>query len=155
MGWSVQDRSSAGFVADMSAARVLQNVPYPVLRISPTADHPSGRAILVAGEGKIEIADAVEKLSGNLVDASGNALKRGDLDMMVLDPSSNIKLVPNTAKPKLSDPITLGRYRISGEICDGKCLAGAMRREPGLRTRPAPISASQGPAARCLRPTRP
>ena len=31
-----------------------------------------------------------------------------------------------------SAPVSLGRWRIAGEICDGKCYAGAMRPGTGL-----------------------
>ncbi len=132
LGWSVQDRSASGFVADMSARGTLHNMPYPVLRIPPDKNHPRGRAILVAGEGKIGIAETVAKLKGVVVDASGSALKRGDLDMLVLDPSGGIKPAPEAAAPLLSAPVALGRFRIAGEICDGKCYAGAMRPGTGI-----------------------
>ena len=34
--------------------------------------------------------------------------------------------------PDLPEDTPLGRWRIAGEICDGKCLAGAMRPGRGL-----------------------
>ena len=34
--------------------------------------------------------------------------------------------------PPLDDAVSLGRWRLAGEICDGKCLAGAMRPGRGL-----------------------
>ena len=131
LGFAVQEPGKGGYGADLTAQGVLQNVPYPVLRIAPSADHPKGRALLVAGDGKIGAGEAVETLKGQVIEATGNMLKRGDLDMMIVD-TSTFKPVASAAPPKLAEAVPLGKWRIAGEICDGKCYAGAMRPGTGL-----------------------
>ena len=131
LGYSVQERGGGGYGEDMTARGVLENMPYPILRI-PAADGKPARAILVAGDGKIGIGEAVTNFKGQLVEATGNMLKRGDLDMMILDPAGSAKPVAGASAPSLAAPVSLGRYRLAGEICDGKCYAGAMRPGTGI-----------------------
>lgn len=130
LGWGMQERGAGNYGDTLATRGVLQMVPYPVLRTAPDATHPNGRAILVAGDGKIGAAETVASAKGQLVEASGAMLKRGDLDMMIIDTAS-VKPV-SSAQPQLSAPVSLGRWRIAGEICDGKCYAGAMRPGTGL-----------------------
>jgi hypothetical protein len=100
---------------------VLALAPYPVLHLA------GGRAVLLAGDGKRGAA-IDPALAGRSVMAKGFVLTRGSIDMLVLagppEPSAN------SVPPPVVEP--LGRWRIAGEICDGKCAAGGMRPGTGL-----------------------
>ncbi|MEO1206652.1 MAG: hypothetical protein AAFV45_09990 [Pseudomonadota bacterium] len=108
---------------------VIQAMPYPVLHARPTERFPEGRSIMLTGQGKRGVQRQAEALNGQVVDASGILLKRGDLDMLQVG-----KLTAAEAD-NVPSPVTredLGRWRMTGEICDGKCVAGAMRPGRGL-----------------------
>ena len=103
---------------------------YPLLHILADADHPRGRVLLLSGEGK-RAAD-VPVLPGP-VEISGNIVRRGSLEMLVADmPAKPLPALPQWQVPAREQ---LGRWRISGEICDGKCYTGAMRPGAGLAHR--------------------
>ena len=56
-------------------------------------------------------------------------IKRGDLDMLQV--AGRIRPMPDAQHLNVEIK-PLGRWRLSGEICDGKCYAGAMRPGNGL-----------------------
>ena len=69
--------------------------------------------------------------ANSVVDATGIVLKRGDLDMLQLAGGRRgLKVTTETDTLPVSEP--LGKWRLQGEICDGKCLAGAMQPGRGL-----------------------
>jgi len=100
---------------------VLTARPYPLLHLD------NGRAILLAEEGKYGAMPAAG-LVGQRVAAEGYVLARGDIAMLVLGAELVVRPGPAPAPPVER----LGRWRITGEICDGKCAAGAMRPGTGL-----------------------
>jgi hypothetical protein len=105
--------------------------PYPFLRVAADRDHPAGRAILLAGDGKVGAQGDATPLDGSQVVARGAALKRGSLDMMVVGSGGfSMPAKPASAPVPAQAPVSRGTWRLSGEICDGKCLGGAMR--PGI-----------------------
>ena len=104
---------------------VVASAPYPTLRL------PGGHVVLLAGEGKRGGQEAAGALEGRQAKASGYMLKRGDLDMLVLGELS----ASPAAAAQLPAPQQLGRWRVSGEICDGKCAAGLMHPGTGLSHR--------------------
>jgi len=107
--------------------------PYPFLRVAADADHPGGRAILLAGDGKIGAQGDAMPLDGTQVVARGAALKRGSLDMLVVGSGGfGVPAAPASAALVAQAPVSRGTWRLSGEICDGKCLGGAMRPGTGL-----------------------
>ncbi len=109
---------------------VVEARPYPVLRIPATAQKPAHRMML-AGEGKQGLQDWANRMEGQSVTLSGAVLKRGDLDMLLVadPPLANPDARTSTAATM---PIPRGRWRLEGEICDGKCYAGAMNPGTGL-----------------------
>ena len=113
----------------------LDTLPYPVLHVTQGSKHiPAGRSLLLTGVGKRGIQARVAKLDGKLVRLKGIALKRGDLDaLQVGGGPKNIVAVDGTTPAIKTLP--LGRWRLKGEICDGKCLAGAMRPGRGMSHR--------------------
>ena len=81
---------------------------------------------MLNGQGKRGVASEAAKLDGQVIEVSGILLKRGELDALQVGKMEAVKAPdgdPQTA-PAAKD---LGRWRIAGEICDGKCVAGAMR----------------------------
>ena len=109
--------------------------PYPVLHVSIGSKHiPAGRSLLLTGGGKRGVQERVEKLDGRLVRLTGIALKRGDIDaLQVGDDAADFEVLEGAAV--LAEAVPLGRWRLTGEICDGKCVAGAMRPGRGLSHR--------------------
>jgi hypothetical protein len=107
--------------------------PYPFLRMAADRDHPAGRAILLAGDGKIGAQGDATPLDGSYVVVKGAALKRGTLDMMVVGSGGFSMPAKQASAPAPAQaPVSRGTWRLSGEICDGKCLGGAMRPGTGL-----------------------
>lgn len=99
---------------------------FPVLHVGSDAAHPQGRMLLLSGDGKI--GPSLPTATG-AVAAKGGLIRRGMLEMLLvegaIEPAGDAVSAP--AAPR---PVPLGRWRIVGEICDGKCYAGAM--QPGL-----------------------
>lgn len=121
--WAAGERTLRG---------TLVAAPYPVLLLPPGAAHPRGHAVLLSGLGKSGV-DADPALAGRVVDATGLMLKRGALDMMQLGDAPGLRAAEDAvARPAAGGAEPLGRWRIAGEICDGKCWSGAMRPGSGL-----------------------
>lgn len=111
---------------------VMIALPYPTVTVTEGTDRvPAGRTLMLSGQGKRGVQAQAEPLDGKLVEASGVILNRGDLEMLQARGGTNgVKGIDGEAAPVVDEP--LGRWRLSGEVCDGKCLAGAMRPGTGL-----------------------
>lgn len=146
LGAGTTDPGSGRFIG---GNRNLQNLtglvdlnPYPILRVLPT-ETGGARAIPLVGLGKFGVGDAAAPLDGQLVDVKGFFLRRGPLDMLTLRGwVNNVALHASEADLSASqrafepaEAVPLGRWRLTGEICDGKCYAGAMRPGDGLAHR--------------------
>lgn len=118
--------------------------PVPLLHL------PGGRTLMLSGDGKrgpgIDPA-----LTGRMIAAEGFVLRRGTLEMLVLTapPAPAEGTAP---PPAVTD---LGRWRISGEICDGKCAAGGMRPGIGLAHRACAVLCIDGGLPAVFVPTAP
>jgi hypothetical protein len=78
------------------------------------------------------------------VEATGFVIRRGDIEMLQLGGDPGLRpvgpppavvspaMVPRAVMPP---PVPLGRWRLVGEICDGKCWTGAMRPGAGIAHR--------------------
>lgn len=111
---------------------VVHAMPYPTLWITEGTDElPEGHVLMLSGAGK-RGAMAAEKFDGALTKVQGLPLTRGDLTMLQLAGGQRKPVAADGAVPDLPEDVPLGRWRIAGEICDGKCLAGAMRPGRGL-----------------------
>jgi hypothetical protein len=115
-----------GAATEVTLDGVLAALPYPTLTMH-AAGGEAGHTILLSGAGKTGPEFDVA-LDGHTVRVTGYMLSRGALEMLQV-----------TEKPRRADadlPAApaedLGRWRITGEICDGKCLAGAMRPGSGI-----------------------
>jgi hypothetical protein len=110
---------------------VLERGPSPILRLDPTPAHPQGEALLMAFWTKLGI-DPDPALYGRRVAAQGWLFRRGDIGMLVH--GGDFAPLDGQAPPApVAEP--LGRWRVTGEICDGKCYAGVMKPGSGLSHR--------------------
>lgn len=129
---SVDDPGAGSFdwaAGEQTLRGTITPLPYPLLTLPPTREHPAGHTVLLSGEGKRGVALA-PSLAGRVVDATGLMLKRGTIDMMQVDDDPGLREAPGEAAPPA--PVALGQWRLVGEICDGKCWTGAMRPGSGL-----------------------
>jgi hypothetical protein len=101
---------------------VLTLRPYPLLHVG---EGGAMRTLLLAGDGKQRPPGDLSRLDGQRVTAEGFLLSRGDIAMLVLGAAPEAL---GHATPPARE--ALGRWRITGEICDGKCAADGMR--PGI-----------------------
>jgi len=126
-------------IGETALEGVVTLAPYPVLHLPAGAGAPHGRSVLLADEGKLgAVLDPA--LEGRRVAVQGYALARGEIDMIVL--AETPRLLDGAAAgvpaggpaggPAGLPVERLGRWRISGEICDGKCAGGGMRPGTGL-----------------------
>lgn len=108
---------------------ILELHPYPVFRVAGTAD-AEPRTYMLSGQGKLGVFEQAHENEGMPVSLRGVPLKRGDLTMIQVGKvdataDGNGDFDPSAAVP-------MGRWRLTGEICDGKCYSGAMRPGRGL-----------------------
>jgi len=115
-----------------SVVGTLQAEPYPIIRIPPNEKHPNGHTVMLTGQGKRGVVKKVTEFDGKTVAARGILLKRGALDMLQLNRRGLQLAEQQLAHPETTKTKNLGRWKLSGEICDGKCYAGAMRPGNGL-----------------------
>ena len=111
---------------------VVELTPLPLLRVTKGTDRiPEGHTLMMTAGGKAGVMGRAKPLEGKLATASGVLLDRGDLNMLQLRGGRNgLRAADGDAPEITSEP--LGRWKVAGEICDGKCLAGAMRPGRGL-----------------------
>lgn len=106
----------------------MTRLPYPLLHLPPSAGHPAGHTVLLSGIGKQGAPAAAGSDGGGAV-VSGVMLRRGTIEMMQVGEDPHPEA---TSDPALPAAIPLGRWRLVGEICDGKCWTGAMRPGSGI-----------------------
>lgn len=108
--------------------------PYPILRLpAGEGGHSKPHAMIISGVGKRGMQTLAGPLSGQPVDAGGILLKRGDMDMLQVGGGVSLRAAENPAANFTPAPAEhLGKWRLTGEICDGKCYSGAMRPGVGL-----------------------
>ncbi|WP_244618872.1 hypothetical protein [Rhizobium sp. 18065] len=132
---SAQNPGSGGYVDELQGGRlagVLEMLPYPILRV-PARDGRGPRAIMLSGQGKAGVAKDADPLNGQWAEVSGIFVKRGDLDMLLVGGNPGLASATSPVEAiQPAAPVSLGRWRLTGEICDGKCYAGAMRPGTGL-----------------------
>lgn len=110
---------------EVTLTGVIEAKPQPILRLAPDAERKTAHAILLSSEGTNGAEDAVVGFEAKRVEIRGLLIKRGEIDMLEIA-NGGIKGVEAVTVP-LAAPVSLGRWRITGEICDGKCYTGAMR----------------------------
>ena len=139
VGWVVgstqPDPGSGLLYGRQTVTGLLQAQPYPHVHVTEGTDElPVGRTVLLGGGGKTGVDDRAVPLDGQIVTVSGAAVKRGDLDMIQLRGGTRGMSAMMGELPEV-EVEDLGRWRLTGEICDGKCYAGAMLPGDGLAHR--------------------
>jgi len=127
LGIAVNDPGGGDFAGDKDLTGVIVAEPYPLLVLDPDATHPTGHAVLLSGGGKRGVQAQADALDGKRARATGAGFKRGSIDTMV---GVDLQPAEGPAPPPVVTP--LGVWRLTGEICDGKCVSGVMRPGNGL-----------------------
>lgn len=115
----------------------LEYTPYPVLRV-PAQDGDPARAFMLAGVSKVGVLKRAREFEDSMVRVEGIMVERGDMSMLqVVGARRGLQNADeyNEYSPADYHPPAakkLGKWRLTGEICDGKCYAGAMRPGRGL-----------------------
>jgi hypothetical protein len=106
--------------------------PVATVFVAPDASHPRMHSVLLSGDGKSGVSLAGSLTDGAMVSVTGLLLRRGSIDMLVVG-----EPVQPLAEPAIDvpAPVSLGRWRVAGEICDGKCQTGVMQPGQGLSHR--------------------
>ena len=115
---------------EVTLSGILTSQPYPVLLTAPDASRPLGHGVLMSGDGKRAAAYDRAAFEGRKVEVKGLLLKRGSLDMLVVN--SSPRLLESDAIAPRAAVKPMGRWRVVGEICDGKCGAGIMSPGTGI-----------------------
>ncbi|MGE0222802.1 MAG: hypothetical protein AB7S57_06035, partial [Acetobacteraceae bacterium] len=129
LGSRVDDPGGGAFTGPRVVTGTLVAAPYPVIVTDPDPEHELGHAVLLSGGGKRGVQDEAARLAGARVQASGTGVQRGDIDMLLVD---EMKPAPDGRPVVAMTPVPAGTWRLTGEICDGKCVAGVMRPGDGL-----------------------
>ncbi|MEM1428272.1 MAG: hypothetical protein AAGG09_02330 [Pseudomonadota bacterium] len=139
MAVSEDDPGDGAFRFDLgrqTVTGVLEATPYPVVHVTEGNENiAAGHTLMLSDQGKNGAIGRGQPLDGQVVTVSGVLLTRGDLDMLQLRGGQNGLAAAEGAASdtaRMPEPESLGRWRLAGEICDGKCLAGAMRPGQGL-----------------------
>ncbi|WP_376089396.1 hypothetical protein ACE7GA_17870 [Roseomonas sp. CCTCC AB2023176] len=120
---------------------VLLDGPTPLLRVPPGEGRATSRTLFLSGDGKRGAPLGDPPPYGRMVRIEGFVLRRGTLEMLVASGPP----MPVAAEPVAPQPAeALGRWRVTGEICDGKCAAGAMRPGTGLSHRACAVLCLDG-----------
>lgn len=133
VGAAQDDPGDGAGLGRQTVTGVVELTPTPVLRVTEGSQRiPTGHTLMMSGQGKNGTAARAVPLQGQLVRASGLLLRRGDLDMLQLRNGRNGLRPAQGSLPDVPPPQPLGRWRLTGEICDGKCTAGIMRPGRGI-----------------------
>ena len=119
--------------------------PYAMLRTHDLGGGP--RTALLSCLGKCGVAARIGSLEGQSVVVRGSLVQRGPHAMIAVDEQGEwiTRDGPARADPSLlfPEPVSVGRFVLSGEILDAKCWFGAMR--------PAAGKVHKACAALCIR----
>lgn len=136
LGTAQSDPGGGGFAGRADLTGYLEAAPYPLLRLPPSDTHPQGQAILLSGQGKRGVMPAAASLDGQIISVGGAFLKRGDIYMVQVAGRSPLRPAEEPTPEERAytppEPRSIGRWRLTGEICDGKCYLGIMRPGTGL-----------------------
>ncbi len=135
IGSTQDDPGKSGFRFDFgrqTVTGVVELTPYPILRVTEGNDLiMPGKTLMLAAGGKAGVDARAAPYEGGLVQVSGIILQRGTIDMLQLAGGQR-GLQPVDGDAPEFETVPLGRWKLAGEICDGKCLNGAMRPGRGL-----------------------
>ena len=121
LGVTVDDPGGGDFTGEKDITGTLIADPYPMI-VTDNDRH----TIVLSGGGKRGVQAQARPLDGQHVRATGFGVKRGDRDLLLV---GDLRPEPGEAVPPVRE--ALGTWRLTGEICDGKCSLGVMR--PGSK----------------------
>lgn len=127
------DPGSGGYANDLRGGTltgVIDPLPYPILRV-PGRDGTPARAILLGGQDKSGAQSRVA-VAAEAVEIGGVFVRRGDLEMLLVGGAGARAATMPLPGFVPAPPEDLGRWQLTGEICDGKCYGGAMKPGTGL-----------------------
>ncbi len=110
---------------------VVTTKPYALLHLPADANHPAPHTMMLSVVGKYPVV-VPPAWEGRPIVAKGWVVRRGALDMLQMTAPPALATIQAVA-PEPAEP--LGRWRITGEICDGQCYAGLMRPGTGIAHR--------------------
>lgn len=106
---------------------------YPLLYVTEGSERlPEGAVVFMSALNKTGVAERAAPFAGRPVEVSGLYTRRGDLAMLQLLGGADGIAAAGGEAPPLPEREDLGRWRLTGEICDGKCYPGAMRPGRGI-----------------------
>ncbi|MEM1352986.1 MAG: hypothetical protein AAGF27_11620 [Pseudomonadota bacterium] len=112
---------------------ILELDPYPIVHVTQGSEHVSkGETLMMSGAGKFGVQPHAGRIEGAGVEVSGIIVSRGDIRMLQIANRNRDIKAADLINGEAPAPVDLGRWRLAGEICDGKCLTGAMRPGRGL-----------------------
>ena len=117
LGATVDDPGGGDFSGDREIVGVMIADPYPMI-VTDGGQH----TVLLSGGGKRGVQAEARPLDGKRVRAFGAHARRGDRDMLLV---YELAAAPGEAIAQVRED--LGTWRLTGEICDGKCVLGVMR----------------------------
>ncbi len=136
---------------------ILELHPFPVLRLPAGENGEPATTLMMSGQGKRGVLEEANGLDGKAVSAQGVLLKRGEIEMLQIGGKMRLVASDEVAAYTPAPRKQLGKWRLTGEICDGKCNAGAMRPGRGLAHKACanfcmiggipPVFVSTGPVA--------
>ncbi|MEM6588408.1 MAG: hypothetical protein AAF641_08180 [Pseudomonadota bacterium] len=111
---------------------LLELTPEPMLHVTQGTDRvPTGQTIMLSSGAKRGLGGRGVPLDGQMVSVRGIVLERGTLNMLQVQGRGDALVAVEQDAPEVALE-DLGRWRLTGEICDGKCLSGAMRPGRGI-----------------------
>lgn len=111
---------------------VLELQPYPMIHVTEGSENvEAGETLMMSGAGKFGVIEQAGKIGPAGATVTGIILNRGSIRMLQI-PNRNRDIASAEVDAATPEAVDLGRWRLAGEICDGKCLAGAMRPGRGL-----------------------
>ncbi len=139
IGGTQDDPGTGAFRFDygrQTVTGVVEVLPYPLFHVTEGNDRiKAGHTFMLTAQGKSGVMPMAAPLAGKTATLTGIVLERGSLDMMQVAGRDGLKAVSDESTGDdvlVPEPQELGHWRLAGEICDGKCLAGAMRPGRGL-----------------------
>jgi len=132
-GGTQADPRGGGFRFDLGEQKLTGTLiakPYPMIWLDQESDSQIwSRMIILNGNGKTGVGERAAKFDGSRIVANGVLLERGDLQMLQIN--RQFEAIPSQ-NAEFPERVNLGRWRLSGEICDGRCYVGAMRPGEGV-----------------------
>jgi len=112
---------------------IMRSEPYPTILVTEGNQRiPTGHTLMLSGQGKRGVQERAAPLEAQLVEVTGIVMKRGTLDMLQVGGRPDALKAAEGERTGAPGDELLGRWQLTGEVCDGKCLAGAMRPGTGL-----------------------